>query len=586
MSVTAAPPRTTIAPGETRESTRRWRVPALILSVGLVAFAIALPGLRTASWSQFGLMFAGNPLYPASVILCAVAFVVAISTRAVRTAALALCSSVLVMRLPTAVSTDAPLYSWTYKHFGVVDYIQRFGGVRQDIDIYHNWPGAFSLIAWVNTITGSETIVIAQWFAVFSQFALAGAIYFLCRTQHFDTSTSLVAAFIAQACNWVGQDYFSPQSIGVTLAIVVIALMLSSREHPAAAWVAVPIFAGIVVTHQLTPYWILIVVGALTVLGRVRPRYMFLVMAALAVGYAFMHQDVLERFGSLLNLDFLANLETNHERIEATPSTGQIFNSLASRSVSLIVWLSAGSIIVWRLIRRRSEWRSTLTLAAVAFGSGLILVGQSYGGEAIFRVLLYSLPGCAMIIAPVVVAVLHGGRGASARSAKVLIGVVVTATTFLSTQAYYGGWFANLVSRESIEIATGILKEETPGTLTIGVAPGAPGRLVAEYVEFASVSANFDEGVDTWLNAWEGWEGADFGNPEQVDRLTDSMVERGRPVLVVITRQMLYYSDYYGLFPSGVLERFVQALGEDPRWQEEYASAQVIMFRLTPEGEQ
>ena len=37
-------------------------------------------------------------------------------------------------------------YSWAWKHVGIVDYIERHGGVTPDIDtlpVYHNWPGFF-----------------------------------------------------------------------------------------------------------------------------------------------------------------------------------------------------------------------------------------------------------------------------------------------------------------------------------------------------------------------------------------------------------------------------------------------------------
>lgn len=571
--------------GRERTATHRWRAPALILLVGIAAWLVALPALHDAPWNVFGLMVAAGPLFAVSLALVSIAFCIAIGVDARRTAGAALLATVLMMRLPTAVAVDAPLYSWTYKHFGVIDYIQRFGGVRQDIDIYHNWPGAFSFFAWINTITGTETMVLAQWFAVVAQLALVAGVYFLCRSRGSTTSVALVAAFIAHAANWVAQDYLSPQAIAFTLGIVVIALMLASRTSRAAAWVALPIFAAIVVTHQLTPYWLIAMILLLTLVGRIRPRYIVAIFAAMAIGYALMHLDVLERFGSLLDIDPFANMQTNSDRIISNPSIGQVVNALAARVVAATIWLGSAAALAWQFWRNRSDWRATATAASVAFASVLILLGQSYGGEAIFRVFLYSLPGCAMILAPIAVTLLRGGITRGRRTLRVAAAAAVAFVTLLSAQAYYGAWFANVVTRESITIATDILKNETPNTLTIGVAPGAPGRLVAEYVEFVeNASGEFDVGIDTWLNSWEGWQGENFASPAAMQRLTDDLIFEQRPAVVLITSQMLYYTEYFGTFPEGSLDRFVQRLREEPRWDLEYSTPDVLMFRLDLDG--
>lgn len=561
----------------------RW-TPAVLLALAIVAWLIVLPSLHDAAWNVFGLVAAAGPLFVVSIALVALAFCLAIAVDARRTAGAALIATVLMMRLPTAVSVDAPLYSWTYKHFGVIDYIQRHGVVAQDVDIYHNWPGAFSLFAWINTITGSETIAIAQWFAIAAQLLLVGAVYLLARSLGMAANTSMVAAFLAQAANWVGQDYLSPQAIAFTLGIVVIGLVLASQRSRAAVWVAVPIFAAIVVTHQLTPYWLIALIAVLTVLGYVRPRWVVLVFAAIAIGYALMHLPILGRFGNLLDFNFLANLQTNTARIASEPSFGQVVSSLAARTVTAVLWLGTAAVVVWRLVKRRDARRETLAAAAVAFSSVLILVGQGYGGEAIFRVFLYSLPGCALILAPVLVAALRGTIPRLRTTGTLGATVAITLVTVLSTQAYYGGWFANLVTKDSIAIATRILEDESPSTLTIGVAPGAPGRLVGEYVDFVRANRDFDIGIDTWLNAWPGWQGEDFAEPDRMRRLTDGLISAQRPAVVVVTAQMRYYSEYYGTFPAGSLDRFTGLLLDDPRWVLTTDTAEMLVFELDLEG--
>ena len=582
MTVTATRPRLQPHSAPARTRTRRWVLPLALLGVAIVAWTVALPSLRDAPWNLFGLVPAASPLFPMSIALVTIAFCVAIAVGATRSAAAALVATVLLMRLPTAVSTDAPLYSWTYKHFGPIDYIQRFGTVDVTADIYHNWPGAFSFVAWVNTVTGAETIVIAQWFAVGSQLAFAAAVYFLARTYGLGTATALVAAFGAHMANWVGQDYLSPQAFAFALGIVVTALVLASARTPAAGWVAVPIFAAIVVTHQLTPYWLLAAVFLLTLLGRVRPRYLIVVFTAIAVGYLLLHLEVVSQFGRLLNFDLLSNILTPSARndVLGDPSLGQVVNSWAARAITAVVWVSAVTVIAVRLLRRRHEWRDVLVPAVVAFSPALILLAQGYGGEALFRVFLYSIPGCMLIVAPVLTRILRGGVDRGRRAAQAAATALVTLVALASIQTSYGGWFANLVTPESVRLTTEVLSEEDPSTLTIGVAPGAPGRLVAEYVQFVRANELFDSGIDMWLTSWPGWEDEEFADPRRVTRLTDSLVWEQRPALVIITEQMRAYSTYYGTLPDGALERFQGFLEEDPRWVLDYESGETLVYRL------
>jgi hypothetical protein len=216
----------------------------------------------------------------------------------------------------------------------------------------------------------------------------------------------------------------------------------------------------------------------------------------------------------------------------------------------------------------------------VAFSPALILVAQGYGGEALFRVFLYSIPGCMLIVAPGLTRILRGGISRGRRAAQAAATALVTLVALASIQTSYGGWFANLVTPESVRLTSQVLREEDPSTLTIGVAPGAPGRIVAEYVEFVRANELFDSGIDMWLTSWPGWEDEEFADPRRVTRLTDSLVWEQRPALVIITDQMRAYSTYYGTLPDGALDRFQGFLEDDPRWVLDYESDETLVYRL------
>ena len=103
MTIAATRVRTRTTVPEVASPVRAWMPPAIIMLAAIVAWAIALPSLRAATWNVFGLLAASSPLFSVSLVLIAVAFCLAIGCGATRTAGTALIARVLLLRLPTAV---------------------------------------------------------------------------------------------------------------------------------------------------------------------------------------------------------------------------------------------------------------------------------------------------------------------------------------------------------------------------------------------------------------------------------------------------------------------------------------------------
>lgn len=131
----------------------------------------------------------------------------------------------------------------------------------------------------------------------------------------------------------------------------------------------------------------------------------------------------------------------------------QQFTSIVMRTLSLAVWGATAIVLFIRWRRKQSVW----ALGALALSPILILGGQGYGGEAVFRVFLYSLPGCAFVLAHVLLGALRpttAVRFAGALAALVLI-------TAASAQAYFGSWATNLLSKSQVEAADDSLRRVT-----------------------------------------------------------------------------------------------------------------------------
>jgi len=225
----------------------------------------------------------------------------------------------------------------------------------------------------------------------------------------------------------------------------------------------------------------------------------------------------------------------------------------------------------------------TWTALVLAFSSFALLAGQNYGGEAIYRVFLYSIPGCALLVAPLVERALCARRlpGLPAVRRRPRLGVAAAILVALllsaaSLQAYYGAWFSNLVRSDSLAVAEDLLRTVKPPALLLSIAPVGPSRMLAEYADFAKVDGDYDAS----MTSWSGWLGQGFETTDATDRLTADLSATDRPVYVLVTTQMADYSDYYGLYPAGAIDRFTAQLAANPGWTTVVDTPTVHLFTL------
>ena len=336
----------------------------------------------------------------------------------------------LLLLYAVAPAVEAvPRYTYTYKHIGITEYIERYGSVDSNIDIYHRWPGFFSLSAWFSQVAGlPDPTSYAAWAEPF--FAGLDALIVWCCVQAVTRSLrqAWLATLLFTACNWIGQDYYSPQAFGYLLMLGVLLLVLVSLQGPAnrfGRWIEgrfrrifrvarptldegpfpetgqrvrvaalVLLFDGVLsASHQLTPYVLLLQLGGLMLAGYLRPWWLAIGTGVVTIGYLLPNLSyVINTFGLFDAPDPLAN--ATQKNALGTPI-------LEGRIVLYVGALSFLSVFVLALIgvARRARLgyvRGAVVLAMLAFASPGMLAGQSYGGEARLRVLLYALPwGCA-----------------------------------------------------------------------------------------------------------------------------------------------------------------------------------------------
>ncbi len=201
------------------------------------AFAYAATTLRNSRISEYGLLATASPLLIASIVLTALAFAAAVRRREFRAAVVATALMIAVQRLPAVIATDSPpMYSWTYKHLGVVDYIQHEHALARGIDVYHSWPGLFGFTAWLSDLSGVAPVTLAHGFTPpLFHVVFVSLVFVAARAWDLDRLQALTASFLAAALNWVAQDYYSPQSTVMVLTAGIVCLIGLSRTKPVAS---------------------------------------------------------------------------------------------------------------------------------------------------------------------------------------------------------------------------------------------------------------------------------------------------------------------------------------------------------------
>ncbi|WP_055475861.1 hypothetical protein [Gordonia sp. HS-NH1] len=530
---------------------RRVATPWVVLALCLACFVHGVRTIPTSAFNQFGLLAGASPTYAISIVLAALGFGVAIRQRNSPAAVTAIVAMVVCQRLPRAISTEEPMYAWTYKHLGVVDHVQQSHSLAHGVDVYNGWPGLFALTAWLSDLTGVEPIDIAHGFTPVFCLALAALVYAAARAWRLTRDQSLTATFLVVSLNWVEQDYFAPQAFAILLTVGILVLIGLSRTRPAGTLALVILFAALAISHQLTPYWVL---GAacLLVLGRqLKPWWVVLLMAAALAAVLAYNFDVVSQY-TLFSSDVTGNARTNGAGL--TGMAGQVVASWVMRLLTVSMWGATATVLLIRWRRRQPVW----ALGVLALSPILILGGQSYGGEAVFRVFLYSLVGCAFVLAPALVGGLRSRPAISVPAFAVFLLVTV-----MAAQASSANWYTNLIGAPQVAASEELLEGNVFPAYVTPLVPTWPERSTGDYVRFAEFTDTYDHS----LMFVPGMRGRSFASDTDYQQFMSVVTGRDRPTYLVLSEPMRAYGAYFGMFPADSVANLRAHVSTDPRWE-------------------
>lgn len=574
----------------------------LVIAAGFFAFSI----IRAAGHAvgTYGLLpLLGPPFYIAAALTVTVLI---FSLRSILTTwpvAVAALGLLLVEFNGAPMMLDpTPLSSWTFKHYGVVDYVFHGLPLNDPLDIYQQWPGFFASAAALEHLSGRSDLSFANWAQLFFE-ALDGLVLFAIarRLVPEHPAVPYVAVALFVTANWEGQYYFSPQSTAFLLALLIQYYVLPMIEpvrlrrlFRGRRWLAIPefdfigdgrttrinsalraagfigLFAAITVTHQLSPFMVFGGLICLWILGITRYPTVMLILVAIVIGYPALHLVAVSR-NSLLDGFSFSNLTGNSSVLQA--SQQQLLASHAARYISLGLWGATGiSLISYR--RRLGQVLIPAIFCAVPFGFVLV---SNYQGEAIYRVFLFSSPWCALIIAK---------RLADFNRFPMMCWTLVGAWTLLaalgSAQAQDFGMYQIMqVQPSEIAVSDYFLNNAPKGTGLVLAVSNFPSRGNYRYASHNVWQSQNDLGLDQMPQ----YAGAGLSRTSAKSLAAEvADIDDGRGYLAV-GPSMESDSEYYGIYSPGTLPNLVKRLEASPYWKLWYRNGDSFIFQAFPQGE-
>jgi hypothetical protein len=403
-------------------------------------------------------------------------------------------------------------FSPTWRHLGIVDFITRNGAVQPSLDAYHNWPGMFAVASFLGTVTGiGDLTTVALWAPVWFNLLFLPPLLLVLSSLTDDRRHVWLGIWLFYLADWIGQDYFSPQALGVLLFLVVISLTVRwlaaadrrdgaplSRRGPVGRFrwlvdrllargpfraadltagrraslvaVAIVIYGFVVTAHQLTPFFVVACFAALVILRRVPwtglPILMMVMIASwvsfMAVAFLIGHFQNVAGYVGALSESLTANL------------TGRLQGSDIHRTVvylrlatTALVWLMATLGVLRRL--RRGQWDVT---AVALFVAPFPLLGvQAYGGEMLLRIYLFALPFAAFLAAALIVPTETERPSIRAAAAVTVVSVVLVAGFLVGR---YGNERMEYFTPNEVAAVADLYQVAPPGSLLVAATPNLP----------------------------------------------------------------------------------------------------------------
>lgn len=561
-----------------------------VVLIAVVLWIVGVSGADPRAMSDVGLVSLFTvPMIAALAVLTAGFFVSLRRSAPEWVLAMHVVAFISLIHGTPAVLFGTLRYAWSWKHVGIIDYILRTGHVDTTITalpVYHNWPGFSGGTALLSDLLGqSHLLQIALWAQLALNLFNLLAMRFLVRSLTGARTVVWLAIWLFFVTSWLGLDYFSPQGLVFPLYMVLVGLVLRAcrrpddilaRESPAntmTLWSALPIMCLVMFvissSHQVTPLMMVLALATMFGLRRARGWYVPAAAVVLSGGWALVvaRGVTLSTVGSYLTV--AQPLQNGSDTLAKSASVrgGQVLVSDAGRYITALA-LVVAFVGIYRMSRRhRLDLAATLLLL-----SPVLLLGVTeYGGEVLFRVVLFMGPFVAYFAALAV----YPDTAPALRTRRAVIGALLTIVLLPGfLLSYYGKDAQNYFTPAEVSGVTWLYENAQPGSLIVVGSFNFPERF-HNYEDFAYLSIA-DEPKDS----------RDRVLADPTGRLA-RWLEAGNshmPGYVLITRSQKVGNDLIGPMPVGSLDRVEQALRASPQFRVVFYTGDAVIFTLANSG--
>jgi|GEM_PF-6551972 len=422
------------------------------VAVVCIALAAAIVGLATSNENDIGSLGLIEAL--PVVYFVAVAVVVAILVWALRwdqqpTAVMVsgVVSLVVLLYGSASILESQARFPVAWLHVGFVESITSLGHTTQTYDARFSWPGFFSGAGVLTEVSGFDSAsVFLRLAPILIVLVYVPLLLVIGRNTLPGWRAPWLGVIVFLFVDWVGQDYFAPQSVAVITYLAIMAVFLTyyrkvdpgrisgwvqglpqrfphwlawvgsmihsgrrdtePAQTPASSkrrmWILVLIavlMLGLVSSHQLTPAILIVSILGMSVMGRLRPWPMAFFVGIAMMGWLayaaepFWKGHLSDIFGGLGQV---GNSVDSGVGQRITGSQGHLLILKVRIYLTLLVWGLAGLGVLRLWVKDK---RVSVPLLVLLAAPGTMIAAQSYGGEGLLRVFLFSLPGASMLIA-------------------------------------------------------------------------------------------------------------------------------------------------------------------------------------------
>ena len=305
---------------------------------------------------------------------------------------------ILVLNLTPAIVEGTARFSTSYFNYQTVDYVSKIGHVDSSVFWALNWPGFSIFISIFTQITGISGQSILLVYPTIYNSMLFVPLFLLFRALSKDDRVVWLALWFAFFGNWVGQDYFSMQSIGFLVIVLVLFLLLKNMNQGMhkRQWgiMFFLLFSYTVSSHFLSSLAILSVTLVLFLAKYLRRPFLLFSSATLVAAWTIFNANNYLNSNLVANLrGFLNVFQIFQRNVTTRITTGAVSHVLVTQirvAYSGII-LAVGFLGIILLWRNKNIGTAEKRLLAVLVGFSLLVVTFAYGGELFMRIYWFAL---------------------------------------------------------------------------------------------------------------------------------------------------------------------------------------------------